>query len=49
MVNTVISTRVTESMAKAIDEVVNNDGHVNRADYLRDLIRSDLTKRGLIK
>jgi len=52
MVNTdtvCISTRITKSMAKAVDDVIKNDGHVNRADYLRDLIRADLAKRGLIQ
>lgn len=48
MVNTTISTRVTEKMALAIDELIRTDGHINRADYLRSLVRADLEKRGLI-
>lgn len=47
MVNTVcVSTRVTESMYKAIEKVLQDNGHVSIADYLRDLIRVDLEKRG---
>lgn len=48
MTNTCVSTRVTEKMAQTIDKLIETDGHVNRADYLRSLIRSDLEKRGLI-
>jgi metal-responsive CopG/Arc/MetJ family transcriptional regulator len=44
-----MSTRVSKRMAKEVDNIINNDGHVNRADYLRDLIRQDLEKRTLMK
>jgi Arc/MetJ-type ribon-helix-helix transcriptional regulator len=52
MVNTetvCISTRVTKSVAEAIDQILAHDGHVNRADYLRDLVRADLAKREMMK
>jgi Arc/MetJ-type ribon-helix-helix transcriptional regulator len=44
-----IGTRVTESMQKAIEKVLESDGHLNESDYLRDLIREDLEKRGLLR
>jgi Arc/MetJ-type ribon-helix-helix transcriptional regulator len=44
-----IGTRVTESMQKAIEKVLATDGHLNESDYLRDLIREDLEKRGLLR
>jgi Arc/MetJ-type ribon-helix-helix transcriptional regulator len=43
-----IGTRITEPMQKAIDHILKNDGHVNKADYVRDLIRKDLEKRGVL-
>lgn len=43
-----ISTRITKMMDKAIVKVLENNGHLNTADYLRDLVRRDLEKRGLI-
>jgi Arc/MetJ-type ribon-helix-helix transcriptional regulator len=43
-----IGTRITEAMQKGIDRVLATDGHVNTADYVRDLIRKDLEKRGLL-
>jgi Arc/MetJ-type ribon-helix-helix transcriptional regulator len=43
-----IGTRITEAMQKAIEQVLLTDGHVNRADYVRDLIRKDLENRGLL-
>lgn len=49
MTNKCVSTRVTESTYNAISQVIANNGHVNIADYLRDLIRIDLEKRGLMK
>jgi len=44
-----IGTRITESMQKAIEKVLETDGHLNESDYLRDLIREDLEKRGLLR
>jgi hypothetical protein len=44
-----VGTRVTEAMQKAIDKVLESNGHLNASDYLRDLIRRDLEKRGLLK
>jgi late competence protein required for DNA uptake (superfamily II DNA/RNA helicase) len=49
MVNKCVGTRVTESTYNAIEQVIASNGHVNIADYLRDLIRIDLEKRGLMK
>jgi Arc/MetJ-type ribon-helix-helix transcriptional regulator len=43
-----VSTRITGSMQKAIEQVLLSDGHLNVADYMRDLIRKDLEKRGLL-
>jgi Arc/MetJ-type ribon-helix-helix transcriptional regulator len=44
-----VGTRVTESMQKAIEKVLEADGHLNTSDYVRDLIREDLEKRGLLR
>jgi Arc/MetJ-type ribon-helix-helix transcriptional regulator len=44
-----IGTRITESMAKAVEKVLQTNGHLNASDYLRDLIREDLEKRGLLQ
>lgn len=43
-----ISTRITGSMQKGIERILATDGHLNTADYVRDLIRKDLEKRGLL-
>ena len=43
-----IGTRITEAMQKGIERVLATDGHVNTADYVRDLIRKDLEKRELL-
>lgn len=43
-----IGTRITEAMQKGVEEILLTDGHVNKADYVRDLIRKDLEKRGLL-
>jgi Arc/MetJ-type ribon-helix-helix transcriptional regulator len=43
-----IGTRITEAMQKGVEQVLLSDGHVNKADYIRDLIRKDLEKRGLL-
>lgn len=44
-----VGTRVTETMEKAIEKVLEADGHLNASDYIRDLIRKDLEKRGLLQ
>lgn len=36
-------------MGKGIEKVLLIDGHLNTADYVRDLIRKDLEKRGLLE
>jgi Arc/MetJ-type ribon-helix-helix transcriptional regulator len=43
-----IGTRITKVMQKSVEQVLQTDGHVNKADYVRDLIRKDLEKRGLL-
>ncbi len=44
-----IARRITENMQKAIEKILLTDGHLNTADYVRDLIREDLDRRGLLK
>jgi len=44
-----VSTRITDPMQKAIQKVLLTNAHINMADYLRDLIRKDLEKRGLFE
>ena len=43
-----IGTRITEAMQKGIAHVLATDGHLNTSDYVRDIIRKDLEKRGLL-
>ena len=43
-----VATRITEPMHKAVQRVLQTNAHINTADYLRDLIRRDLTKRGFL-
>jgi len=42
-----VSTRITKPMHEAILDILQTDAHVNLADYLRDLIRKDLEKKGV--
>jgi len=44
---TPVSTRITKPMHKAILVILETNAHVNVADYLRDLIRKDLEKKGV--
>jgi len=44
-----VATRVTKAMQKAMEKVLQTDGHLNLADYIRDVIRKDLEKRGLLE
>jgi hypothetical protein len=44
-----VATRITEGMKKAIQKVLLTDGHLNIADYLRDLVRKDLEHRGMLE
>lgn len=44
-----IATRITRSMQKGIEKLLQIDGHLNASDYVRDLIRKDLEKRGLLE
>lgn len=43
-----IATRITRPMQKAIQKVLATNAHINTADYVRDLIRKDLEKRGFL-
>ena len=43
-----VSTRVTETVQKAIDRVLQDSSHLNTSDYVRDLIRKDLENRGFL-
>jgi Arc/MetJ-type ribon-helix-helix transcriptional regulator len=40
----VVSTRVTEPLAKAIEEYLHMDAHVSPADFVRDAIREKLKR-----
>jgi len=42
-----ISARVTMSMLKAIDTVIESGKYLRVSDYLRDLVRKDLEERGI--
>jgi len=44
---TTVSTRITKPMHKALLDFLSINAHINVADYLRDLIRKDLEKRGI--
>jgi len=46
---TVIATRVTKPMYKALLKMLSLDAHITVADYIRDLIRRDLEQKGLLK
>lgn len=36
-------------MQKAMDKILQTNGHLNTANYVRDLIRKDLAERGLLE
>ena len=42
-----VATRITRPMFKGIQTVLATNAHINTADYVRDLIRKDLEKRGV--
>ena len=42
-----VSTRITHSMRRGINVVLEVSAYINMADYLRDLIRKDLGLRGI--
>lgn len=42
-----IATRVTEPMYEGILQLLAVDAHINLADYLHDLIRTDLKNKGI--
>lgn len=44
---TPVSTRITKPMHKAILDLLRVNAHVNVADYIRDLIRKDLERKGV--
>jgi len=43
-----IATRITKPMFKAMQNILSANAHLNIADYVRDLIRKDLEKRGTL-
>jgi hypothetical protein len=46
--NVCVATRITKAMKQNIERVLATDGHLNTADYMRDLIRKDLERRALL-
>ena len=44
-----VGTRITTPMSKGIEKILATDGHLNTSDYLRDLIRKDLARRGILE
>ena len=40
----VISTRITESLARVIEDYIRRDTHVTQADFVRDAIREKLKR-----
>lgn len=44
-----VAARITKSMQKGIEQILETDGYLNTSDYVRDLIRSDLENRGLLQ
>ena len=42
-----VATRITNAMLKGIQTILAANAHINTADYIRDLIRRDLEKRGM--
>ena len=47
--STVISTRITRPMYKALLQLLTLNTHITISDYIRDLIRRDLEQKGLLK
>jgi Arc/MetJ-type ribon-helix-helix transcriptional regulator len=43
-----ISTRVTRPMYEAMIRLLRCNAHINVSDYVRDLIREDLEKKGAL-
>jgi hypothetical protein len=44
-----IGTRITKVMKRDLDKLLASNGHLNTADYVRDLIRKDFERRGLLE
>ena len=42
-----VATRITKAMLQGIQTILAANAHINIADYIRDLIRCDLEKRGI--
>ena len=42
-----VGTKITKPMRRAISRILEVNAHANVSDYIRDLIRRDLEKRGL--
>ena len=43
-----IASRITKPMHRAVQDMLQVNAHVNISDYVRDLIRKDLEKRGVV-
>ena len=44
-----VSTRVTMPMYRGIEEIIDSGAYFNVTDYLRNVIRADLKRRGLLQ
>lgn len=47
--NVVVGTRVTRPMYEALVKLLALDSHVTISDYLRDVLRRDLERKGFLK
>lgn len=48
MQSIVVATRIPKTMQKTIETALRNSGHLNTADYIRNLLRKDLERQGLL-
>jgi hypothetical protein len=47
--NTVVGTRITKPMYEAVLKCLTLDSRITVSDYLRDLLRRDLEKKGFLR
>lgn len=43
-----VGVKISKSMLDLMDKAVRQDTHIDRSEFLRDAIRSELKRRGLI-
>jgi Arc/MetJ-type ribon-helix-helix transcriptional regulator len=43
-----VATRITKAMYDAVQRIVQLNAHVSVSDYVRDVIRRDLERKGLL-